>query len=518
MARDVALDNGMRYSVAQFPLAPKLLPKSEAMKHLRLPIAALLVACFFPFTVGRTQEAFFEPELTKADIDRTIGVDWYGVYLQNKKIGTCKIERARVGDTVVETFAMNMKLVAFEMKTEMKMARELVFEAKPPYRLLKANLEQSDAATNTKIAARRLDKGFEYKVAAAGRERVRQEPNPAFSLADNFAAEVWLRSAPKVGAKMLARDLDLEDWKLDPNQYTVKSVKTSLVAGVEVRYYEVETESRKQKITYLSRYDSSGKMLSSNVAIFELRKETEKQAKNSEFSQDLFVLGMVKIDRPIGFTTRLKELVLEVGGKDGDVLKNGPRQTVVVEPDGRRLIKLGKKYANEFKADAKTMEENLAETNAYVLSDAKVKALAKQAVGDAKTPEEKVKRIVAFVRGFLIPTETATLPHLLDLLEHKKGDCKSYALLTTTLCRAAGVPSREAAGLLYMGDDAKAFGGHAWNEVVLNGVWVPVDATLGQVELDAGHISFGEDRLAGGAMLQSLGKLRFKVVEAQTSK
>jgi hypothetical protein len=80
------------------------------------------------------------------------------------------------------------------------------------------------------------------------------------------------------------------------------------------------------------------------------------------------------------------------------------------------------------------------------------------------------------------------------------------------------VPSREVAGLLYIGDDAKAFGGHAWNEVVLDGVWVPVDASLNQTELDAGHISFGEDRAASGAMLQSLGKLSFKVITSQTSK
>jgi len=284
-----------------------------------------------------------------------------------------------------------------------------------------------------------------------------------------------------------------------------------------VKYYEVETKNTKSKITYLSRFDSAGKMLSTNLAIFELRKETEKEAKNTEFSHDLFVLGLAKIDRRIGHTTRLTELVVEVNGKDGDVLTNGPRQTVVVE-NGARRLKLGKKYGNEFKVGAKEIEENLAETNAFAIADPKVKALAKKAVGDATTPEEKVKRIVAFVHDFVEPVAAAGLPNIHDLLEKKKGDCKSYALLTTTLCRAAGVPSREVAGLLYIGDDAKSFGGHAWNEVVLNGVWVPVDASLNQLELDAGHISFGEHRAATGALLQSLGKLSFKLIEVQSSK
>jgi transglutaminase-like putative cysteine protease len=53
------------------------------------------------------------------------------------------------------------------------------------------------------------------------------------------------------------------------------------------------------------------------------------------------------------------------------------------------------------------------------------------------------------------------------------------------------VPSREVAGLGYMGDDVLAYGGHVWNEVVLDGVWVPVDAqTL--------HVPMREPHLRGG--------------------
>ena len=304
------------------------------MKNHRLLITLFLVAYLFPISKSQAQDIFFERVLKAKDIDLTLGTDWYGLYLQSKKIGTCKIERARAGDTIVETFAMNMKAVAFEKKTEMQITRLFTFEAKPPYRLLKATLDQSDGSLKTKISATRAQKGFDYVLAAPGKERNKQVAEPAFSLADNFSPEVWLRSAPKVGDKVLVRDLDLEDWKLDPTRLTVKAIKTSLVGGVEVKYYEVETESRKNNFTYLSRFDSTGKMLSSNLAIFELRKETEEQAKNTEFSQELFVLGMVKIDRKIGRTTQLTELQLEVEGKEGDILKDGPRQRIVAGKEG----------------------------------------------------------------------------------------------------------------------------------------------------------------------------------------
>ena len=45
-------------------------------------------------------------------------------------------------------------------------------------------------------------------------------------------------------------------------------------------------------------------------------------------------------------------------------------------------------------------------------------------------------------------------------------------MLFVALARAAGIPSREAGGYMYMGDKLKAFGGHAWCEVVLDGHWV----------------------------------------------
>ena len=68
---------------------------------------------------------------------------------------------------------------------------------------------------------------------------------------------------------------------------------------------------------------------------------------------------------------------------------------------------------------------------------------------------------------------------------------------------------------MYMGDDAQAFAGHAWNEVVLDGLWVPVDAGWNQQEIDATHISFGHGQRGDNALAETLGKLRFKVIDVK---
>jgi hypothetical protein len=283
-----------------------------------------------------------------------------------------------------------------------------------------------------------------------------------------------------------------------------------------VRYYEIESESR--QLVMLSRYDDQGRMLSGKFAIFDIRLEPEEQAKNVEFSQDLFVLGMVKVDRPLGPTRDVRELVVEVSGLKGVAFENGPRQTFEPPGDtkGPALLKLGKKYGHQPKVSDKESAENLRETLTYPITHPKIKALAEEAVGDAKTPREKVQRIVDFVHDYVQPSLSASLPNIHDLMQRKKGDCKSYALMTTTLARAAGVPSREVSGLLYIGDDNKAFGGHAWNEVVLDGVWVPIDASMRSTEVDATHISFGTQERGAKGMLETLGKLSFKLVEVKS--
>ena len=40
------------------------------------------------------------------------------------------------------------------------------------------------------------------------------------------------------------------------------------------------------------------------------------------------------------------------------------------------------------------------------------------------------------------------------------------------------------------GDTLRAFSPHAWNEVVVNGQWIPVDPTWGQTTIDATHLRF----------------------------
>jgi hypothetical protein len=487
-------------------------------RRLTLYFAVILGFLLSPAPFAWSEEPQ-RPALESKDITPLLRSDWYGLYLKDKKIGYFRTTRDRKGDFFRETETFSIKLSSFGQRSEVLYNQSTTFENKPPYRMMRTEMDQqSNPTPPEKILLVRNDKGFEYSYRTGAETTRKQIADIDYTLADALASDLWIRRGPQEGEKALFRHFDIKDAKIHTLSSKVLAAKSSLVAGVNVRYFEVENESSKEMLRFLTRHDDQGRTLSSVIAIFDLRLETEEQAKNTEYSQDLFVLGMVKSDRPLGRTKNVTELVVQVEGKEGEVFEDGPRQQIAPGPGGSKLLKLGKKYGRPTPATEKEIAECLEETNAYSISHPRVKALAAEAVGDAKTPEEKVRRIVSFVNSYIRPSLSATIPTIHDLMDKRQGDCKSYALLVTNLARASGVPAREISGLLYIGDDQKAFGGHAWNEVVLGGVWVPVDATLRETEVDATHVSFGTEYKAAKNLLTTLGKLSFKVVEVKASK
>lgn len=487
----------------------------------RLLLTLLLLGLVRPISVraDAPPDKLYRPACGPKDVERR--TDWYGVYLGKTKIGYVKMARDRLVDGAIrETQEMHMKLVSFGQKAELSNTQITVFAATKPYPLLSAILRQNDGKVEQTTTVTLTKDGYEAVHVTSGQVRKKLLKNVDYRLADALAGDMWIRSGPKAGDRISVRHFDLMDQKMDVQDSKLLTVQDSIAKGVKVRTFTIETASRAKKIKAISRHDQTGLLLSDQVAVFELRLESEQQAKDTRYSADLFVMGMVKIDRKLGEPKNVTELVLEVrskAGNEGEAFTDGPRQSVSAgQVKGGRLLKLGKAHGKRAKVSDKEMKENLAETPNYPITHAKVQELAKKAIGDAKEPREKVKRLVKFVHDYVEPSLSANLPQVHDLIAHKKGDCKSYALLFANLARAAGVPAREVSGLLYCGDDFKAFGGHAWNEVVLDGEWVPIDASMGETEVDATHVSFGAEHQATNALLSTLGKLSFRVVEVKT--
>jgi hypothetical protein len=149
----------------------------------------------------------------------------------------------------------------------------------------------------------------------------------------------------------------------------------------------------------------------------------------------------------------------------------------------RRPVKLEK----EEKAGPEFLKSN------YFINsdDSEVKKLAAKAVGTESDPWAKAKKIESFVRNFMRPADyTEAMAPADHVARTRTGDCTEYSMLAAAMCRAAGIPSRTAIGLVYvnnlLGKPGLAF--HMWTEVYVNGQWLGLDATLGHGSIGPGHI------------------------------
>ncbi len=110
----------------------------------------------------------------------------------------------------------------------------------------------------------------------------------------------------------------------------------------------------------------------------------------------------------------------------------------------------------------------------------RIKALARQLVGDEQNPYLKVKRIYEWINQFpwASAREYSTIENIPEyVLDNKHGDCGQVSLLFITLARCSGIPAKFQSGFM-MHPGGKNM--HDWAQVYFEGIgWVPVDQSFG---------------------------------------
>lgn len=141
------------------------------------------------------------------------------------------------------------------------------------------------------------------------------------------------------------------------------------------------------------------------------------------------------------------------------------------------------------------IDKEYLQSNATIDSDdPRVKALARRAAGDKSDPLwDKAQRIERFVKSNLRVDNTTAFVPASQIAHDLRGDCRQSAVLTAALCRAEGIPSRVAIGLLYVEKARKPYlGFHMWTEVRIDGRWLGLDGTLGQGGVGVGHVKIND--------------------------
>jgi transglutaminase-like putative cysteine protease len=149
--------------------------------------------------------------------------------------------------------------------------------------------------------------------------------------------------------------------------------------------------------------------------------------------------------------------------------------------------------------------------NALIQSDdKKIMDQTARILSGEKNAYEAAKKLNDWVYHALTKKPVVSIPSAIEVLNQREGDCNEHTALYTALARAAGIPTRMAAGIVYM---ENGFYYHAWPEVWV-GTWMAVDPTFNQFPADATHIRFATGNLDRQSdIIKLVGKLKVEVLE-----
>lgn len=249
---------------------------------------------------------------------------------------------------------------------------------------------------------------------------------------------------------------------------------------------------------------------------------------------DLGLSTFVRLPQPLrnAHQTRKVRYEVSITGEPGipennpaNVFPNGPLQQVkAIHENTAELIVMAATPASGPTAspqpaplDAEKLPNNLIQSDHPL-----VVKMAKEAAGELTDPRQIALALERYVKATVRNKNfTQALATAADVAQTREGDCTEHAVLLAALARANGMPARVAIGLVYV-DAYQGFGYHMWDEVFVDGAWLPLDGTLGRGGIGAGHIKLAHTSLANGdaftaflPVAQVLGRLKIKVIEAE---
>ena len=207
-------------------------------------------------------------------------------------------------------------------------------------------------------------------------------------------------------------------------------------------------------------------------------------------SQDLTQIASVASNVKIQTPAQQSSLTVEINGISFENLNlHGERQTL-----NKNSLTIIKEALTDLPGSVD--EQNLGELekvflqpSPFIQSDhAEIIEVVKKILGtETKHPPlEKARKLLNWIYTNIEKRPVLSLPDALSTLENKVGDCNEHAVLLAAMARAAGIPCRVEAGLVYL---KGKFYYHAWNLLYL-GRWITADSLFGQLPADVTHIRF----------------------------
>lgn len=432
------------------------------------------------------------PDPTEQAAKRLQAERWYGVSLHGTDIGHFRTlgRMARAG------YLFESELV-FRLGTgpQTRIVETFVFDGQAPHPLVAAEHDYVSADNSTRVSIeRRHGRGLTASVNGQITEL-----DWDYQLKDYLAVEMWLARDRAVGAAHDSQSIDFDRLSLKRKSWHVIGRNDS---GYRLR-------SRGASIMQL---DANHLPVRLHIAnLFEMTLAgaswTARAWRGIAPASDAQMYD-VGIDRPLDSPRDLARLLLRVHSEDAIDTTSWP---MLRRDAGGDLLLESQRDAHR-RTDPNELGALSASTTVHPSGDPSIKRLAQSAASGLTDPSRQVEALVHFVHGYIDYAEEDSPRTVLNVLRDRRGDCTEYANLLTTMARALGYAARTVTGLAY-DVETQAFALHNWSEVAVEGWWLPVDPTWGQVPVDAGHLRLPDK--PGLAVFGLLPKIEFELMEAE---
>ena len=452
------------------------------------------------------------------DITPLLGETWYGVYMSGQKSGfavntVTQHEDGRVSVSEDAQFHVTMEGI----KQDMRIFSERIYAPDGALSSVKTRVKMhgSESIFNAVVQGDAL-----LMRSVVGGEAVELElPRPNESLRDAFKQLELIQNGEEIGNELHYSVFEPMYRQEISGISRVIGIEERVFHGVPTKVYKIKNTLVDMGIDSISYVAEDGTTLEDEVAgLITTRLEPKEMAKDVDYSHDVIVSNAALIDVPIENPREREYLQLQLTGPLTEAhLFNDERQYLAPKDGAFRFsahqISLDDFEPAELPIEDAAVQEWLQPSMFIQSEDPRLIARAQEIVGDETNSFEVAKILCNWVYQNVRTTFSAQLSNALEVLEHMEGDCTEHSVLFIGLARAAGLPAREVAGLIYVNNARPGFYFHQWASVWV-GKWIDVDPTFNQPLADVTHIKLAEgDLFQQARLIPLIGQIQIQVLD-----
>ncbi|HUQ69201.1 MAG TPA: transglutaminase domain-containing protein [Planctomycetaceae bacterium] len=474
-----------------------------------------------------------EPDLPIPEAEES----WQVIYLGGQRVGYARIlvDPRKVGDeTVVHTTAETRLVLkrfgqTLQMSTSIESEESLAGDLRK-FTFSMANPPAMSTKTTGQVEAGKLNLLSEINGLSKTSSQPWQAGIKSPTYQDRLLRVTPLKSGETKSVQAFFPEMGkpgtLKVSAFDPETVTLLDGKTADLQLVKVSNSLVPGVTTKGWIN--ARGDtvkSLTSLLGTEMVTYTVSKdEALKQLTVAEL--DLGVATLVKVrDIPDPYATKSVVYRLTIPDEDpSQIIPSGDTQSVKKISDHVCELTVTALPLPMMSTIGKAADEFLKPTPYLQSDDARVQKHAETAAGQLTDPAAIARAMESYVQKRLDKKNFSTaLASAAEVAQKLEGDCTEHAVLLAAMLRVKQIPSRVAVGMVYISNPS-AFGGHMWTEALLDGKWVPLDATLGRGGTGATHIKLGDATFADESaspisaftsLITVIGKLQIEMLRVE---